>query len=40
MDARQLPFREERLLTVHIIVSLLKAWKVTVVGMECNDAAF
>ena len=24
----------------HIIVSLLKAWKVTMVGIECDDAAF
>ena len=24
----------------HIMVSLLKAWKVTVVGIECNGAAF
>ena len=34
------PVREERLLTVHtFIVSLLKTWKVTVVGIECDDAA-
>ena len=24
----------------HFIVSILKAWNVTVVGIECNDAAF
>ena len=24
----------------HIMVSLLKAWKLTVVGIECDDAAF
>ena len=24
----------------HIMVSLLKAWKVTMVGIECNYAAF
>ena len=24
----------------HIMLSLLKVWKVTVVGTECNDAAF
>ena len=24
----------------HIIVSLLKAWKVTVVGIECDGATF
>ena len=30
--------REECLLTVHtFIVSLLKAWKVTVVWIECDD---
>ena len=37
MDARRWPVREECLLTEHI---LLKAWKVTVVGMECDDSAF
>ena len=40
VDARQWPVREECLLTVHTFVSLLKAWKVTVVGIECDDAAF
>ena len=39
MDARQWPVREERLHCTHIIVSLLKAWKVTMVGIECDDAA-
>ena len=35
------PIREERLLTVHtLIVSLLKAWKVTVVWIECHVAVF
>ena len=24
----------------HIMVSLLKAWEVTMVGIECNSAAF
>ena len=24
----------------HIIVSILKAWKVTVVGIQCDGAAF
>ena len=24
----------------HIIVSLLKAWKVTVVGIKCDDPSF
>ena len=41
MDARWWPIREERLLyCTHIIVSFLKAWKVTVVGIECVNAAF
>ena len=44
MDARWWPValdvREERLLTAHIFVSLLKAWKVTVEGIECDDTAF
>ena len=40
MSARRGAIREERLLTVHFIVSLPKAWKVTVVGIECHDAAF
>ena len=26
--------------STHIIVSLLKAWKVTVVGIECDNATF
>ena len=26
--------------STHIMVSLLKAWKLTVVGIECDDAAF
>ena len=37
MDARQWPVIEERLPTVQ---SLLKAWKVTMVGIECDDTAF
>ena len=37
-DARRWPIREERFLTG--IVSLLKAWKVTVVWVECHDAVF
>ena len=41
VDGRRWPFREDRLLTVHtFIVSLLKAWKVTMVRTECDDAAF
>ena len=39
-DPRREPVREKRMLTVHTIVSLLKAWKVTVVGIECDAAAF
>ena len=39
MDARRWPVTEECLLTVHIIVHLLKAWKVIVVGIECRNAA-
>ena len=37
VDTRLWPIREECLL---IILSLLKAWKVTMVGIECNNAAF
>ena len=41
MDARRWPVREERLLNcTHIFVSHLKALKVTVEGIENNDAAF
>ena len=36
-DARRWPVREERLNCTHVIVSLLKAWKVTVVWIECHD---
>ena len=32
--------RSGRLLTTHVIVSLLKACNLTVVGIECDDAAF
>ena len=44
MTARQWPIREEHLLTAfanctHIIVSLLKAWKVIMVVIECDAAA-
>ena len=39
-DPRREAVREERMLTVHTIVSLLKAWKVTIVGLECDAAAF
>ena len=31
---------ERNVLTVHIVVSLLKSWKMTMVGIECDDAAF
>ena len=35
------PLGEERLLTVtHYGESSKKAWKVTMVGMECNGATF
>ena len=34
------PLGEERLQSTHIMVSLLKAWKVKVVGIEYDDAAF
>ena len=38
-DARRWPVREERLANcTHVIVSLLKAWKVTVVWIGCDDA--
>ena len=38
-DARRGPTREERLLTIHTLrLSLLKAGKVTVVGIGCNGA--
>ena len=44
MDDSRWPDRVERLLTVAtfiiVIVSLLKAWKVTVVRTECDDAVF
>ena len=43
MDARRWPIREERVTfanCINIIVSLLKVWKVTVVGIECDDATF
>ena len=42
VDARQWPIREERLLTVHTYLSLLKPLNVTAVGidLECGDAAF
>ena len=41
MDSRWWPIRLESLLTVatHIIVSLLKAWNMTVVEIECEGAA-
>ena len=39
-DTRRWSVREERLLTVHVIVSLLKACKVAVVWIECHDAIF
>ena len=38
--ARWWPIREVCLLSLHIMVSFLKAWKVTLVGIECGDAAF
>ena len=40
MDTKRWAFREERLLTVHNFWSLLKVWKVTMKGIERNDAAF
>ena len=39
-DARRWPVREELLLSTHVIVNLLKAWKVTVVWIECHDDVF
>ena len=42
MDARWWPIRDDHIFVncTHIVVSLLKAWKVTVVGIECDDATF
>ena len=43
MDAKQWLIRQECLLTTNytqIFVSLLKACKVTVKGIECDNAAF
>ena len=44
VDGRRWPVRGESLLTVAtciiVIVSLLKAWKVTLVRTKCDDAVF
>ena len=40
MDARWWPIREECLLNGHSLLSFLKTWKVTMVGIECEDATF
>ena len=38
VDAWRWPIREEFTNCTHIIVSILKAWKLTMVGLECGDA--
>ena len=40
MDARRWPVRVERLLTIHTYFYESSNWKVTVVGLECDNAAF